>query len=79
MARPEGATSSQPRATPWVNAGGAGRPERAKAEKPDGSFALSGRTSSAHYTQGVALGLPLVALSGRLCTVHSCLRNLNYE
>ena len=76
MARPEGATSGQPRATPWVNDGGAVRPERAKAEKPDGAFALSGRTSAARYTQGVALGWLLVALSGRLCAIHTLLAKL---
>jgi len=75
VARPERATSGQSRAarplvackarTPWVNGGGTGRPERAKAEEPYGAFALSGRTSAVHYTQGAALGWPLVALSGR--------------
>jgi hypothetical protein len=67
--RPEGATTNQPRATPWEGryAKAKTSPERAaqgRLQRP--CFALSGlRSPSVSVTQGVALGWYVAALSGR--------------
>ena len=65
--RPERATSSQPRATPWVSAYKRQRPVRAKVWA-NGCFILlplQGEGVVRTLTQGVALGSGLVGLSAR--------------
>ena len=66
-ARAESPTSSEPRATPWVNVRTAPAPCKGKSNKQPfaHTFALTGRRALYSGTQGVALGWELAALSGR--------------
>ena len=65
--RPERATSSQPRATPWVSVYKPLRPVRAKVWANGWLLLLplQGVGNGGHGTQGVALGWGLVGLSAR--------------
>ena len=66
-ARAESPTSSEPRATPWVNVRTTPAPCKGKSNKQPfaHTFALTGRRALYPGTQGVALGWGLAALSGR--------------
>ena len=67
LARAESPTSSEPRATPWVNVRTTPAPCKGKSKSQSfaHTFALTGRRRLCTGTQGVALGWELAALSGR--------------